>query len=149
MGPLCCTPENAPSFAEWIATRDGVALWRSVDLSDCHASWSTPLNEKDGTPTPSPHWKAQKSPRIITQARDIVVVTHEEVKRFRVGVRRGSQGLSYKVTDGGTRRIRAAVDKAGEGAFYEFDYGTQEAVIKAPTSTTPLDEWMVTHALIG
>ena len=55
-----------------------------------------------------------------------------EVKRFRVGVRWGSQGFMLKVTDGGTRRIWKEVSKAGEGAYYRFDYMTQEAVIMKP-----------------
>lgn len=55
-----------------------------------------------------------------------------EVKRFHIGLRMGSQGLIVKVTDGGTRRIRHEVAKAGDGAYYTFDYGTQEAVIMRP-----------------
>jgi hypothetical protein len=56
----------------------------------------------------------------------------KEVKRFRVGIRMGSQGLRVKVTDGGSRRIRREVAKAGAGATYTFDYMTQEAVILVP-----------------
>ena len=55
-----------------------------------------------------------------------------EVKRFRVGVRWGSQGFTLKVTDGGSRRIRREVSKAGDGAYHVFDYMTQEAVIMKP-----------------
>jgi len=55
-----------------------------------------------------------------------------EVKRFRVGLRMGSQGFLIKVTDGGSRRIRREVSKAGEGAFFVFDYSEQSAVIMKP-----------------
>ena len=41
-----------------------------------------------------------------------------EVKRFHVAVRLGSQGFSLKVSDGGSRRIRREVAKAGAGAFF-------------------------------
>ena len=58
----------------------------------------------------------------------------EEVKRFHVGVRMGSNGLALKVTDGGSRRIRREVSKAGEGAYYAFDYLTQDAIILRPKS---------------
>jgi hypothetical protein len=78
---------------------------------------------------------------VITSAADIDVIKDREVKRFRVGLRRGAQGMSIKVTDAGTRRIREAVTKAGDGAHYVFDYETQEAVILAPESKIPLDQW--------
>jgi hypothetical protein len=72
----------------------------------------------------------------------VLVSKDVEVKRFRVGVRAGSQGLSLKVTDGGTRRIRSAVKRAGEGAYYKFDYSTQEAVIFKPGTQIPLLEFL-------
>ena len=49
--------------------------------------------------------------------------------------------MSLKVTDGGSRRIRREVMKACEGAFYVFDYSSQEAVIMAPASNMPLLDW--------
>lgn len=141
--PHTCPPENAEKMFDWIATRGGVAIWPSIDLSDLDKSWSTPANDKDGNPTTKPHWKADSKPsRIITDPSQILVTKDKEVKRFHVAIRRGSQGLVMKVTDGGTRRIRAAVAKAGEGAYYEFDYETQEAVIMAPEEQIPLSEWV-------
>lgn len=50
--------------------------------------------------------------------------------------------MTLKVTDGGSRRIRAAVSKAGEGSWYTFDYSTQEAVILKPSSLTTLGAWL-------
>jgi hypothetical protein len=50
--------------------------------------------------------------------------------------------MTFKVTDGGTRKIRAAVDKAGEGATYEFDYETQEAIITVPDKRVSLAEYV-------
>ena len=50
--------------------------------------------------------------------------------------------MSLKVTDGGTRRIRKEVGKAGEDAWYEFDYGTQEAVIFVPGEVVGLLEYL-------
>jgi len=89
-----------------------------------------------------PNWQAASEPeRIITSVDDVVVSVDKEVKRFRVGVRLSGNGMMLKVTDGGTRRIRAAVAKAGEGAYHTFDYETQEAVIMAPEKTVPLAEW--------
>ena len=137
------TPTNAPKLAEWIAKRGGVAVWRSVDLSDPGCSMSTPALT-DGGPTGKPHWKVDSKPeRIITDASLIDVVTRKEVKRFRIAVRRGGQGLSMKLTDHSSRKLRMAVDKAGKGADYQFDYETQEAVVTVPDETVPLNEWLL------
>ena len=66
----------------------------------------------------------------------------KEVKRFHVAVRLGSQGMSYKVTDGGTRRIRAEVEKAGDGAYYTFDYDDyKNAAIMAPEKEMSLSAY--------
>jgi hypothetical protein len=137
-----CSVENAPKMREWIKSRGGVAIWTSVNLSNLGASWSAPALTLDGTPALRPTWEADGKPsRIITEEADIDVVTRKEVKRFRVGLRRGSQGFSVKVTDGGSRKIRAAVEKAGEGATYRFDYDSQEAVIEVPGEVLPLNRW--------
>jgi len=137
------TEENAPKFLDWIAKRGGVAVWPSVDLSDLGFSMSSPALTPDGQPTPKPHWKLAAEPsRVITDASEIDVVTWKEVKRFRVGVCRGD-GFSFVLTDGATRKVRAAVAKAGEGATHRFDYMTQEAVILLPDVVVPLDKWAV------
>lgn len=142
-----CRPEDAAKMLKWIRERGGVAIWRSVNLSNPGASWSTPAwHEEDEhgarALVVSPTWQAEKVPsRVITDTSEIEVVSPREVKRFRVAVRRGSQGLSLKVTGAGSRRIREAVAKAGDGAWYEFDYGSQEAVIFVPGKAVPLLEW--------
>jgi len=136
---------NAARIAEWLRTRGGIAIWRSVDLSDLDKSWTTPLRDESGARVTSPpHWKAEGSPStVITDPAEVGVTLSREVARFRIAVRRGTQGLSLKLTDASSRRVRAAVDKAGEGAHYTFDYGTQEAVILAPEKEpVPLREWL-------
>lgn len=143
MTPHIVNPENAKKFYEWITTRGGLAIWDSIDLSDPNFSITTPVLDKDGNPTVKPHWKLGEKPaRIITNAEEVVVRKYVEVKRFHVGIRVGSQGMTLKVTDGGSRRIRTAVSKAGEGAYHVFDYETQEAVIMKPVSTVPLLEFL-------
>ena len=93
-------------------------------------------------PYPKPTWEADLKPeRVITSPDDIEVFTAKEHKRFRVGIRRGDQGFVMKVTDGGTRRIRSEVAKAGDGAYYEFDYETQEAVILKTEVVGTLSEY--------
>ena len=51
-------------------------------------------------------------------------------------------GPSIKCTDGASRRIRAEVAKAGDDAYYIYDYSTQVAVILKPESQVPLLEYL-------
>jgi hypothetical protein len=143
MEALIILPENAVKMAEWLRTRGGLAIWNSVDLSDPGFSMTTPVLTGDLKPYPKPHWKVENQPsRIITDAAEVVVSEDVEVKRFHIAVRMGSQGLTLKLTDASTRRVRKEVEKAGEGAYYTFDYGTQEAVIMKPAKQTPLLDYL-------
>lgn len=141
MDKLECSIEHAAQYRDWIANRGGLLVWQSINLSNPGASWTTPAIT-DGAPTGKPTWQADNTPARHIQSEDeVVVVQPREVKRFRVGVRRGDQGLAFKVTDGGSRRIRREVAKAGEGAWHEFDYSTQEAVILVADNPVPLSRW--------
>jgi hypothetical protein len=126
---------NAAIIWNWLQHRGGVRVWKSINLSNPGAEWMTPADK--GKPT----WEVSDESTLLTDAKDFVVVTMKEVKRFRVGIRRGSSGLSLKVTDGGSRRIRREVAKAGEGASYRFDYDEQSAVILVPEKTVTLVEF--------
>jgi hypothetical protein len=136
------TAENAAMFKDWLIARGGLAVWESQDFSRGGQSWTTPLNQADGTPTPRPHWSCREAPdRVVTDVAEVEVCVDKEVRRFRVAVRMGSQGMSLKLTDAATRKVREAVAKAGKGAYHRFDYETQEAVIFAPEKVVPLTEW--------
>lgn len=138
-----CSIENAPKFLDWIRNRGGVAVWRSVNMSDPGQSWSTPLRTAEGLPAPKPHpWKAESAPsRVITDPKEVLVVEDKEVKRFHVAVRPGGNGLIIKCTDASSARIRREEEKAGKGSFHEFDHWTKEAIIYAPASQMTLAEW--------
>lgn len=143
MKPHVVTAENAPKIWSWLRERGGLAIWQSVNLSDPGKSWTTPALQLDGSPTPKPTWEAENTPsRIITDPAEVLVSKDREVKRFHVAVRLGRQGLNFKCTDASTRKIRDAVAKAGNGAYNEFDYYTQEAVIMAPESQVPIAQYM-------
>lgn len=143
MNKLQVSPENAETFRGWIAARGGIAVWSSIDLSDPGKTWNTPAQTKEGLPYFKPSWQAANEPeRIITDPADVEVVEPREVKRFRVAVRLGAQGFKVKCTDASSAKIRREVEKAGDGAWHQFDYGTQEAVIYAPGKVTPLVEWL-------
>jgi len=136
-----CAPENATKMLQWIKTRGGVAIWRSVNLSNLGASWSTPALTPEGQPYPKPTWQADSKPeRIITDATEIEVVTRKEVRRFHVGVRQA--GLAFKLTDASSRRLRDAVAKAGKDASHAFDYEAQDAIVTVPDKRVLLSEWI-------
>lgn len=123
-------------FMDWIRNRGGVAVWNSQDLSHLGKSWSTPANAKNGTPTRRPHWAAGERPEEIVADPGQVQVCHDqEVKRFRIEIIGGSE-FSLKLTSTSSRQVRAAVNKAGVGAYHVF-----EAVIMAPSKTETLAEW--------
>ena len=137
-----CAPENAGKMREWIKSRGGIAIWRSANLSNPGASWSTPA-ETDGKPMTKPTWQAQDKPeRVITDASEIEVVTRKEVRRFRVAVRQGDSGLQFKLTDASSRKLREAMSKLGDESSYHFDYETQEAILTMPDKRVPLNEWV-------
>ena len=135
---------NAAKFVDWLRNRGGLAIWDSLDLSNPSLSFTTPVNGDDGKPRRKPRWDVEDTPsRIITDIDEVEVTTYKEVKRFHVATRVGDQGLKVKVTDGGTRRINKEVEKAGEDAFYVFDYGDYDnAVIMVPSKVVPLKEWV-------
>jgi hypothetical protein len=133
---------NADRFLEWIQKRGGVAVWESINLSNPGASWSTPAQTEDGQPMKKPTWQAANEPaKIITDPAQIAVLTVKEVKRFHVAVEH-REGFQLVVSDGGSRRIRSEVAKAGEGAYHVFDYEAyNNAVIMAPVGKVSLAEW--------
>lgn len=132
--------ENESMMARWLVERGGIAVWGCLDPRRAGQTWSSPALTKDGQPTPKPHWAVTSEPiRIITDPAEVVVETSREVRRFRVAVRVGSQGLTLKLTDASSAKVRRAVEKAGDGAFHQFDYATQEAVIYVPAERRPIN----------
>lgn len=136
-------PDAANLIWSWFQSRQGISIWASVNLSNPGRTWTTPRFTAQGDPAPKPSWEADSLPLVSTDdPNDCVVDVPKEVKRFHVAVRRGSQGLSLKLTDGSTRKVERALEKAGENSWYAFDYMTQECVIYVPASTMPLPQWI-------
>lgn len=145
MEPIRTSITHADKMAKWIKGRGGIAVWKSQDFSEFGKELFTPAFTDEGEPKPypKPSWKVANEPeRIVDDPEHVILDTQKEVKRFRIGVRPGSQGLVMKVTDGGTRRISAALAKYGEESWFEFDYYTQEAVILVPGETITLKEYL-------
>jgi hypothetical protein len=135
---------DASKFWEWVHMRGGVAVWRSVNLSNPGASWSTPAKQEDGSPMPKPSWQSDDKPeKVVTDPSRIKVYTGRKVKTIRIGIQRGS-GLSFVLTDSATRRLREAMREVGEEAYYTFDFDERErriAVIWLPVDAGRLDAY--------
>lgn len=146
--PHDCKLENAEQFRDWIQNRGGIAIWQSQDLSRAGETVTTPFLEQDGKPKPKPRWDVTDQPiRHITGLDQVQVNIDQEVKRFPIALRMGGQGLTIKLTDAASAKVRKAVEQAGKGAYYAFDYYSQEAVIFAPELTVPLDRWLTLQTL--
>ncbi len=148
MEPYICNAEAAEQIHDWLLHRGGIYIWKSVNLSNPGASWTSPALDKDCKAVTKPNWQCDNAPsRHITDIAEVSVATAKEVKRFHVATRMSGNGMAIKVTDAGTRRIRAEVDKAshkyGKTAWYTFDYQSHDnAVIMIDDQTVPMSEWV-------
>jgi hypothetical protein len=143
-------PAVAHRIMRWLRERGGIAIWGSVNLSNPGKTWTAPVNDDKGQPKVKESWEMGEHPiRIITDPAEVLVVEGKVYKRFHVAVRPSGNGLSLKVSDGGSRRLRMECQKAKEkcgDSWYEFDYGSFEnAVIFVPGESTPLWDWIEKH----
>lgn len=114
--------DNARQIWQWFQERGGIAVWKSLDMSSPGRSWTTPLRDAEGNPMPRQDWRMEETPSLtITDPAEVTVDVPKEVKRFRVAVKMGAQGLLLKCSDASSRRIRRECAKAGEDSWYEFD----------------------------
>lgn len=140
MEKLYTTEENAAKFWLWLTERGGIAVWNSLDLSSPDKSWSSPAHDVTGKVYNRPSWRTSETPnRIVTDPEDVVVCFDRVVTQFRVTVEH--YGLSIRCSASSSRRIRQECEKAGEGAYYKFDYELQECLIYAPDRMMKLTTW--------
>ena len=130
-------PGVREKFESWIKDREGVSVWENAILSDAVAGYHfSPKKDANGNLCMTPHWSYRLKEVITDINRFQFVREMKEVKRFHVAVRFGSQGLSLKLTDASSRRVRRECDKIKErydtSPVYNFDYNTQECVIEIP-----------------
>ena len=139
---------NVNLIRGWIKDREGVAVWNSINLSNLDGQWLSPAST-NGKQTNKPNWQCKNEPVIIKDEKAIEVVTALEVKRFHIAIRQSGNGLAIKLTDGSTNKVKKAVEQAGKGAWYEFDYEEQEAIILKPDSKVLLSEYKAGVKLPG
>lgn len=105
----------------------------------------TPEEAEKVIPYPRANWRMEPEPhRIVTDPYQVNVVVDKEVKRFRIYLRMGSQGMSLKLTCSSSEKVRREVEKAGAGSYYEFSetgQGYPAASIMSPVGTETLANW--------
>ena len=80
---ITITPEMEPKLAVWLATREGIAVWRNCDLGspDLGMETFTPAMTA-GQATVSPHWKNGNTPAfVVTSAYQIRVQAWPDLVR--------------------------------------------------------------------
>lgn len=145
-----CMLAQAELMADWIQNRGGLAYWKCVEIGNPTEGWTIPAftDAQCLTRTNKPSWRASAESILITDPSEVWVHGEKEVKRFHIAVRRATNGMGFKVTDGGTRRIKSELAKAnkalpdGVTAWYTFDYTTQDAVIMAPVGGFTLKQYI-------
>ena len=122
------------TFRGWIVGRGGIRVWDNMNLSDPSAGpMFTPAFAGDGKPYPKPHWSRQEG-ELVTSIDRFQFVLPKEVKRIKIAVRMGAQGLSLKLTDASSRKLNRAMDKIREeyGIDPVYHFEGREAVISIP-----------------
>jgi hypothetical protein len=147
MFDIVVTPENKQAILDWLENRGGVAVWKSVNLSNPGISWFTPARDEDGTPSGKPNWQAASEPdSIVTDPGAVGVVTYKEATRFHIATRLSSTGLYVKLTDGSSRSVRKSVAKwvreVGEdmAPYVTYKFEWDDAVILIPDRVVAIEE---------
>jgi len=131
-------PNPHEKFAEYIRDRGGVQVWRNINLSNRDAGdMYTPALTETGEPTPKPHWSVAPGEVITDITRFRFCVEQREVKRLRIALRMGSQGLMIKLTDNSSAKLRKWLgvieEKYGKSPCYHWDgWDGKDAVITIP-----------------
>jgi hypothetical protein len=136
---IVISPEAEEKIRAWLKAERGVAIWRNKDLG------SAALGSETFTPgdAKSPNWRCGNTPdEIIHDPARFVVETAKEVARVKI---RNGPPMCGGVNRQDRPRLDAALEKAGNGAYYVRDYSRMqcgsawfEAVIMCPDSQRPL-----------
>lgn len=114
---LGVAPENARKFAEWIASRNGLLVWKSADFGSLGRSVTTPAKTADGADTPSPGWRFPKPDRHITSIDEVEVYKTKVVDSFPVGFKRS--GMQIVLNNRSDRKVRTRLANHPD-SWYRF-----------------------------
>lgn len=136
-------PNDAEKIRGWIRSRGGVAIWRSLDLGAPGETF-TPALAEDGAPMGPPGWQYEKAPTaVLTSEEAVTVQTKRHVKDVPIGIERGC-GLTLVLTSASRRRLKDALERIEEAAWYEFGFNDKDrrvAHIFVAAETVPLSSF--------
>lgn len=89
---------DASKMRQWLDTRGGIAIWKSINLSNPGTQWLMPADV-----TEKPSWQCANDPEIVTSAADVGIYTETLYKAFRVSLRQA--GMAFKLTDHSQKRL--------------------------------------------
>lgn len=157
--PHIINSADAPRIVEWLQTRGGIRVWENRDIGGDSNGATTPAKTKEGADYPSPHWRFGQEPaRTITDPADVEVATDVVVETITIKLK--SSGHRMVLNNASDRRVRAALERAGEGSYYTFGIGNDPAArlinsltvgedictIWRQAQVTPLPLWLQSHA---
>jgi hypothetical protein len=141
-----CHVGDARKFWDWIKSRGGVAVWRSVNLGNPGASWSTPVKTLSGEDFSKPTWQVDNSPSMTVTDPDVIkVFDAREVARVKLAIRTRGSSLVQKPTPASNRRVLKALKDAGDDAYHVYD--GDEALIMKPCGEMSLRAWAEKNGL--
>ena len=158
MAKYTCDSSDAEKIHDWLLNRGGILIWSSINLANPGASWTSPALNADGSPCQKLNWQCGNDPLRVTSLSDVDVATSAQLASFHVGVRRS--GMSLKVTDAGSRRIREAVEKfeesTGKPVWHAFDYSATEfnpngrnCIIMGESDCISMEAWAAANCVGG
>src|ERR1017187_7733431 len=94
-------------FIDWINSRGGVQFWHNANLSDPTAGdVFTPALTTEGTTSQSPRWSHPTKGELVQDISHFKFATKlQEVDRFKIAVRIGSNGFMINLTDASSKRL--------------------------------------------
>lgn len=111
------TPNVRSKFEEWIRDRGGVAVWRSLDLSNLsRGDMYQPLRDNAGHTYPKPHWAYAHVETVTDISKFQFVREWIELERCKIALNKKPKGYdspfgffptAIVLTAGSTRRVES------------------------------------------
>lgn len=129
----------------WLSKHGGVAVWKSIDLSRPGEECLMPYADEQGVKYAKPHWRYSDDPIVVTDESNVSVYRERFYKQIPVALRRGSQGLSLKVTDASMRKVNRALAeceaKHGNAYWERGGLDNPSITITYRDGEVPLKNW--------
>lgn len=132
------TEKQKEKFQDWIATREGILVWRSQDLSFPRGDMFSPKMSQDGSDLAAgepPHWAYRLFAHVRILDRFKFVKAYREVGRCKIALNSRLSGMTIVLTKPSSERVRKLQSKFKADlnvpeVFYRFE--ELEAIFEVP-----------------